>query len=88
MNFTRIHHSPGQDTALEWFEANEKGTVHKQTIESKEDEWIRSLRDQCIAYDVKFMWKQDATPNGRKISLPLLDGRQWTEMPDREGAHA
>jgi protein gp37 len=45
--------------------------------------WVESLRDQCVASGkTKFMFKQDATPNGRKISLPVLDGRQWAEMPE------
>ena len=48
--------------------------------------WVRQLRDQCVAAGAAFMWKQDGTPNGRKISLPVLDGRQWAEMP--ELAHA
>lgn len=44
--------------------------------------WVRSLRDQCVTAGIPFMWKQDATPNGDKISLPVLDGRQWVEMPE------
>jgi len=42
--------------------------------------WVRALRDQCIAADVSFFFKQ-AAMNGRKIPLPLLDGRQWREFP-------
>ncbi len=45
-----------------------------------DDNWARSIRDQCVAQDVPFFLKQK-TENGRKISLPMLDGRTWTEMP-------
>jgi protein gp37 len=44
------------------------------------DEWVRSLRDQCAGAGVKFFFKQ-RVDNGRKISLPVLDGRQWAEFP-------
>ena len=43
-------------------------------------EWIRSLRDQCVAADVPFFFKQwggrQKKKNGR-----TLDGRTWDEMP-------
>lgn len=43
-------------------------------------DWVRSLRDQCTAAGVAFFWKQHVE-HGRKLSLPHLDGRQWTEFP-------
>lgn len=43
-------------------------------------DWIRSLRDQCVAAGTAFFWKQHVA-GGRKISTPELDGRRWTEMP-------
>jgi protein gp37 len=46
------------------------------------DDWVRSIRDQCIAAGVPFMFKQRAV-NGHKISLPELDGRQWADFPTR-----
>ncbi len=45
------------------------------------DDWVRSIRDQCIAQRVKFFFKQRAV-NGRKLSLPVLDGVQWAEFPE------
>lgn len=42
--------------------------------------WVRSLRDQCVDAGVPFFWKQHVE-NGRKIGLPILDGRQWAEFP-------
>lgn len=46
------------------------------------EDWARQLRDQCSAAGVPYFLKQFATPTGKKISLPLLDGRQWAEMPE------
>lgn len=44
------------------------------------EEWVRSLRDQCQASETAFFYKQDFR-KGKKISLPELDGKQWTEFP-------
>ncbi len=44
-------------------------------------DWVRSLRDQCAASEVPFFFKQ-AVVDGRKVSLPLLDGRRWNEVPE------
>jgi protein gp37 len=43
-------------------------------------DWVREIRDQCIAADVRFFFKQDAD-RGHKIPVPELDGRQWMEYP-------
>jgi protein gp37 len=43
-------------------------------------EWVREIRDQCIAQNVPFFFKQwggiRPKSNGRE-----LDGREWNEMP-------
>jgi protein gp37 len=46
------------------------------------EDWVRSIRDQCAEQGVAFFYKQ-RIEGGRKVSLPLLDGRQWSEMPER-----
>lgn len=43
------------------------------------EDWARSLRDQCQAQGVAFFYKQRLDARGRKVSLPMLDGRQWAE---------
>lgn len=43
-------------------------------------QWVRRLRDQCVAANVPFFYKQKVV-KGRKISLPELDGRKWAEFP-------
>lgn len=43
-------------------------------------EWVRFLKDQCIAAEIHFFWKQHIE-NKKKITLPELDGRQWAEFP-------
>lgn len=40
----------------------------------------RSLRDQCVATGTKFFYKQKIE-DGKKISLPELDGKVWSELP-------
>lgn len=46
-----------------------------------DENWVRGIRDQCIAYDVAFFYKQNATPKGTKIGTPKLDGKVWVEFP-------
>lgn len=45
------------------------------------EDWVRSIRDQCLAQGVPFFYKQRLDERGHKVSLPMLDGRHWAEMP-------
>lgn len=48
--------------------------------------WVREVRDQCTAQDVRFFFKQwgGRTP---KAGGNELDGRQWLEYPAMAAAH-
>ncbi len=48
------------------------------------EDWVRSIRDQAKAQGVQFFYKQKLDARGHKVSLPILDGRRWTEMPARQ----
>ena len=43
-------------------------------------DWVRSIRDQAISAKVPLYFKQHVIGH-RKISLPLLDGKRWTQYP-------
>lgn len=43
-------------------------------------DWVRHIRDQCQEANVPFFFKQRLI-NGKKISLPELDGKVWNEWP-------
>lgn len=47
-----------------------------------QDDWARSLRDECADGDVRLFLKQMRDADRRMVSLPMLDGRQWAEMPE------
>ncbi len=47
-----------------------------------DDDWVRTLRNQCQAAGAAFFFKQRAHA-GRKEIDPVLDGRQWLELPAR-----
>jgi protein gp37 len=47
-------------------------------------DWVRSIRDQCVAANVPFFLKQ-LHVNGKKVSMPELDGRVWDQMPEMAG---
>lgn len=46
------------------------------------EEWVRAARDQAAAAGVPFFYKQRLDERRRKISLPVLDGRRWSEFPE------
>ena len=64
-------------------------------------DWARSIRDQCVAANVPFFFKQwgefapypyRSDPGGirmervgKKDAGHLLDGREWREMPEAQG---
>ena len=43
-------------------------------------EWIRDLRDQCVAAGVDFFLKQMEI-DGKIVKMPELDGKIWDEIP-------
>lgn len=45
-----------------------------------DDNWMRAVRDQCDAKGAAFFLKQKVD-NGKKISLPVLDGRRHSDWP-------
>lgn len=49
------------------------------------EDWVRSIRDQAKEAGCAFFYKQ-RLEGGKKVSLPMLDGRQWAEMPVVEKA--
>jgi len=53
-------------------------------------EWVRPIRERCLANDVPFFFKQWGGVNKKKCGR-LLDGRTWDQMPDvvcSVGGHA
>ncbi|SMC01974.1 protein gp37 [Sulfobacillus thermosulfidooxidans DSM 9293] len=46
-----------------------------------DDDWVRSLRDQCLTAGVAFWFKQRADAQGHKQLHPQLDGRTWHMWP-------
>lgn len=43
-----------------------------------DENWARSLRDQCVATNTPFFYKQKMV-DGHKVSLPELDGVVWNQ---------
>jgi protein gp37 len=64
-------------TAIDWvIVGGESGPRHRPV----DPEWVRDLRDRCIAENVPFFFKQwgGRTP---KTGGRTLDGRTWDDMP-------
>jgi protein gp37 len=45
-----------------------------------EPQWVRDIRDQCLASGASFFFKQWGGIR-KKVAGRLLDGRTWNEMP-------
>ena len=45
-------------------------------------EWVRSIRDQCLAASVAFHFKQWGGVNKKRTGR-VLDGRTWDQLPKR-----
>ena len=43
-------------------------------------DWVRDIRDQCVAADIPFFFKQRMA-DGKKIEMPELDGKVWAMYP-------
>jgi protein gp37 len=46
------------------------------------EEWIRSMRDQCAASNIPFFYKQKIDGMGIKVSLPWLDDKRHSAVPE------
>lgn len=46
-----------------------------------DEAWVRDIRNQCVTAGVPFFYKQKVV-DGKKISLPELDGKIWNQYPD------
>lgn len=44
-------------------------------------EWVRRIRDRCVAQGVAFFFKQWGGAN-KKVTGRVLDGRTWGELPE------
>jgi protein gp37 len=51
-------------------------------------EWVRPIRDACVARGVPFFFKQWGGVN-KKLAGRVLDGQTWDQMPDvRKGGYS
>ena len=72
--------APALGTSLDGIDWCIVGAESGHGARPMELDWVRWVRDQCLSAKVAFFFKQKLE-NGRKISLPELDGRQWAEFP-------
>ncbi len=47
-----------------------------------DDDWVRRIRDLCAKSGTAMFFKQRATPSGKKLTLPILDGVQHASYPE------
>ena len=69
--------APGRSHELDWLIA---GAESGREARPAQLDWFRDARDQCERLGIRFFYKQWAEC-GRKVSLPVLDGRQWRDVP-------
>lgn len=66
-----------RDRGLDWVIAGAESGPRARPMD---EQWVRSLRDQCTKTGVPFFYKQ-RIEGRRKVELPELDGKRWAEFP-------
>lgn len=79
-----IHGYPNAEPTNEHIQWVIVGSESGPRARPMDEEWVKILRDQCVSASVPFFYKQN-TINGRKVSQPELEGRQWVEFPRING---
>lgn len=64
-------------TNIDWAIAGGESGPNARAIDPS---WVRSIRDQCVEWNVAFHFKQWGGVN-KKRNGRLLDGRTWDELP-------
>lgn len=63
---------------ISWVIVGAESGIHARPMD---EDWVRSIRDQCQTSNVKFFYKQKLDTRGHKIGRPFLDGQQHAEFP-------
>ncbi len=79
LDMAKQHPTTGGLQRINWVIAGSESGPNRRPCDL---DWIRSIRDQCITANIPFFLKQLYT-GGHKITLPLLDGQRWEQMPGR-----
>lgn len=66
-------------TNIDWVIAGGESGPKARPVSSL---WVEDIRDQCLAANVPFFFKQWGGFNKKKAGR-VLDGRTWDQMPDR-----
>lgn len=63
--------------SIDWVVA---GCMSGPQAEHTDPDWLRDVRDQCVAAGTPYFLKQMVV-DGKLTKMPELDGRQWAEVP-------
>ena len=71
-------------TGIDWVIVGGESGPGARTMNS---EWVMDIRDQCVAAEVPFFFKQWGGVNKSRTGREL-EGRTWDEMPDTKGENS
>jgi protein gp37 len=74
---------PRVNVLPDWLIAGGESGHHARLIDP---DWVRAIRDQCLASDVAFFFKQWGGLRP-KTAGRLLDGREWSQFPNWRAIH-
>lgn len=77
-NCCDIHNDHQEYPALDWVIV---GAESGHGARPMNEEWASSLQWQCQSSGTSFFYKQKLDEKGKKVSLPVLNGRPWAEFP-------
>lgn len=69
---------PAESPTIDWVVV---GSESGPGARPMDENWVRSIREQCVAAGVRFFFKQRLA-DGKKVSMPELDGKVWAEFPE------
>lgn len=69
--------SPWRQARIDWLIC---GAESGPSARPMDENWVRAVRDRCKSENIPFFFKQ-RLEDGKKISLPFLDGIQHAEFP-------
>lgn len=82
-----LHGCPEQSSPSEWFQTCRPinwviiGAESGRYARPMDEDWVEEIVRQCKGAHVPVFYKQNVE-NGKKISLPMLNGRHYMEFPE------
>jgi protein gp37 len=66
---------------IDWLVAGCESTSHTTPGRPAELDWFQKVRDECERGGIPY-WLKQISVDGRLVHAPMLDGKQWQQIPE------